>query len=337
VDDGALPPSVKQGGTALPLARALARIAGWLVLTLSLGFVGHTLWVSAPWSLAAARGAELALAIGAGALAYGLAGVLLAEAWRHLLGPGAISAGRRHYHALYGRTQIAKYLPGNCFHFVGRQLLGRRLGHDHGALALASLAETALLLAVAGLLSLPVLGPELAHAFGRVPVWPAGAMALAAVGMVLATVRPGGAAALRMLGLLRSLAPRLCAAALLHLAFFALGGLILWMLGAAARGPGAPALDLPNAVSALALGWWAGFVVPGAAAGIGVREAVLVLTLEHHFGADGAFLVAMALRVVTTLGDLLFFGLSCLTPAHLGNEALPSVRMLARQIIRSCR
>jgi hypothetical protein len=25
--------------------------------------------------------------------------------------------------------------------------------------------------------------------------------------------------------------------------------------------------------------------------------------------------------VVTTLGDLLFFGLSCLTPAHLGNEA----------------
>ena len=51
-----------------------------------------------------------------------------------------------------------------------------------------------------------------------------------------------------------------------------------------------------------------GFVVPGAAAGVGVREAVLVLILEQHLGADAALLVALALRVVTTLGDLLFFG-----------------------------
>jgi hypothetical protein len=223
---------------------------------------------------------------------------------------------------LYGRTQIAKYLPGNCFHFVGRQLLGRRLGHGHGALVLASLAETALLLAVAGLLSLPLLAPELAHALGDAPVWPAGAMALGAVGLIVAIVRPGAAAAWRTLGLLRSWAPRLAAAGLLHLAFFAVGGLILWMLGAAARGPGALALDLPGAVATLALGWWVGFVVPGAAAGVGVREAVLVLTLEHHLGADGALLVALALRVVTILGDLLFFGLSYLTPAHLGNEAV---------------
>jgi hypothetical protein len=308
----------------LPSVRALARITGWLVLALALGFLGHALWVNAPWSLAAARGAELALAIGAGALAYGLAGFLLAEAWRHLLGPGAISARRRHYHAVYGRTQVAKYLPGNCFHLVGRQLLGRRLGHGHGALALASLAETALLLVVAGMLSLPLLGPELARAFGPVPVWPLGATAVAALGLILAIVRRGGAlhgqAVLRMLGLLRSWAPRLAAAGVLQLAFFAVGGLLLWMLGAAARPPGAQAIDLLDALSTLALGWWVGFVVPGAAAGVGVREAVLVLTLEHHLGADGALLVALALRTVTTLGDLLFFGLSCLTPAHLGNE-----------------
>jgi hypothetical protein len=222
----------------LPLAHALARSAGWLVLALSLGFLGHTLWVSAPWSLAAARGAELAVAIGAGTLAYGLAGFLLAEAWRQLLGSGP-TARRRHYHALYGRTQIAKYLPGNCFHFVGRQLLGRRLGHGHGALALASLAETALLLALAGMLSLPLLGRELGHVLGRVPGWTIGAIALAAVALILAIARPGGArhgpAVARTLGLLRSWAPRVFAAGLLHLAFFAVGGLILWMLGAAAQ------------------------------------------------------------------------------------------------------
>jgi glycosyltransferase 2 family protein len=309
----------------LPLAHALARSAGWLVLALSLGFLGHTLWVSAPWSLAAARGAELAVAIGAGTLAYGLAGFLLAEAWRQLLGPGATTR-RRHYHALYGRTQIAKYLPGNCFHFVGRQLLGRRLGHGHGALALASLAETALLLAVAGMLSLPLLGRELGHVLARVPGWTIGAMALAALALILAIVRRGGKRhgppAARTFSLLRSWAPRVSAAGLLHLAFFAVGGLILWMLGAAAQAPGAEAPGLLCAVSALALGWWVGFVVPGAAAGIGVREAILVLVLEQHLGADGALLAALSLRVVTTSGDLLLFGLCCLAPTHPDNEAV---------------
>jgi glycosyltransferase 2 family protein len=308
----------------LSLVRPLVRLAGWLVLALALGLLGHSLWQSAPWTLAAARGAELALAIGAGTLAYGLASFLLAEAWRQLLGPGAPAVGRRHYHALYGRTQIAKYLPGNCFHFVGRQLLGRRLGHGHRALALASIAETALLLAVAATLSLPLLGPELAHALGRLPVWPVVASITAAVGLLL-VVHPRGAvharAVLRTLVAMRSLAPGLSKAGLLHLAFFAAGGLILWTVAAAARAPGAPAIDLVSAVSALALGWWAGFVVPGAAAGVGVREAVLALSLEQHLGADAAVLVALALRVVTTLGDLLFFGVSCLTPAHVGIEA----------------
>jgi glycosyltransferase 2 family protein len=307
----------------VPAVGALARVAGWLVLALSLGFLGHSLWRSTPWSLAAANAAKLAVAIGAGALAYGLAGFLLAEAWRQLLGPGAFGARRRHYHALYGRTQIAKYLPGNCFHFVGRQLLGPRLGHGQGALALASLAETALLLAVAGLLALPLLGPELADVSWPLPVWSA-LVAMAAVGLILVLVGPDGgsnrAAVASTLVALRSWAPRLARAGLLHLAFFAVGGLILWTVAAAARAPGAHGIDLVGAVPALALGWWAGLAVPGAAAGAGVREAVLVLALEQQLGAGAALLVALVLRVVTTMGDLLFFGLSCLTPAPSGTE-----------------
>jgi hypothetical protein len=300
------------------------RLAGWLVLALALGFLGHSLWQSAPWTLAAARSAELAVAIGAGTLVYGLAGFLLADAWRHLLGPGAGRA-RRHYYALYGRTQVAKYLPGNCFHFVGRQLLGRRLGHRHGALALASLAETALLLAVAGALSLPLLGPELTAASARSPAWLVVVVLAAAVAPIAIVVRRRGAGRARarsgMGAALRSVAPRLSRAGLLYLAFFAIGGLTLWTLAAVVRAPDAPAIGLLAALSTMALAWWAGFVVPGAAAGVGVREAALVLTLEPQLGADGAVLVAVALRAVTTLGDFLFFGLCCFTRAELGSKA----------------
>jgi len=296
----------------------LARLGGWLALALALGFLGHSLWESAPWRLAAARSGELALAIGAGTLVHGLAGFLLAEAWRQLLGPGA-GVARKHYHALYGRTQIAKYLPGNCFHFVGRQLLGRRLGHGHGALALATLAEAALQLAVAASLGLPLVAPDLAQVTGRAPVWPWAAM-LAALGLVALIVRWSGVrfseAVTQVLLAFRSLAPRLPGAGLLYLAFFAVGGLNLWTIAAATHVPDAPALDLLRAVSTMALAWCAGFVVPGAAAGVGVREAVLVLGLEPQLGADAALVAALGLRVVTTLGDLLFFALCCLTPAQ---------------------
>lgn len=299
--------------------RALARLTGWLVLALAFGFLGHRWWQSAPWSLVEDRSGELALAVGAGTLAYALAGFLLAEAWRYLLGSGGTAAEPRHYRTVYGRTQIAKYLPGNCFHFVGRQLFGRGLGHGHGALILASIAETALLLAVAGALALPLLGSELAAMLHPLPGWSLLAVVagLGALGFVI--VGPSSdrfaRAVSRTLVALRSLAPRLPRAALLHLAFFATGGLILWTVAAAARAPGEQAIDPLIAVSALALAWCAGFVVPGAVAGVGVREAVLVLNLEQSLGAEGAILVALALRVITTLGDLLFFGLCLLIPA----------------------
>jgi hypothetical protein len=147
----------------------LGRLAGWLVVALALGFLGHQLWRSNPWSLAGAHAAELALAVGLGTLAYGLAGVLLAEAWRHLLGPGPAEADPWRHRALYGRTQIAKYLPGNCFHLIGRQVLGKRLGHGHGALVLASFAEAASLLLVAGALALPLAWSRIERTLGMPP------------------------------------------------------------------------------------------------------------------------------------------------------------------------
>lgn len=304
----------------LPPLRAPLRLAGWLVVAAALGFLGHGLWQSAPWRLAAMRSAELAWAIGCGTLVYGLAGFLLADAWRHLLGPAARAGSRWSYYALYGRTQIAKYLPGNCFHFVGRQILGRRLGHGHAGLALASIAEAALLLAVAGALAFPLLGPELARILRPWPLWPVASL-IALSGLVLIAWWAWHAPAVRrIIGTFGALAREMPRAGLLHLTFFPIAGLVLWMLAQAGSAPAMPGVDFLTAVSAVSLGWWAGFVVPGASAGVGVREAVLVLALEPHLGAEGALLVAMALRVVTTLGDLLFFALACLISSDTETE-----------------
>jgi glycosyltransferase 2 family protein len=218
---------------------------------------------------------------------------------------------------VYGRTQIAKYLPGNFFHFVGRQVLGRRLGHPHGALALASLGETASLLVVTGALALPVVWPRFEPMLGMQAIW----LVLAAAGVAVVFVGLSGRhvrawrarVALRGWGRIGAWAPHVLRAGLLHAAFFVVAGLILWGVAAAVRGPTEHAFGAMTAIATMAMAWWVGFVAPGSSAGLGVREVVLVLALEPDLGSDGAMLIALAVRLITTCGDLLFFALCAVT------------------------
>jgi hypothetical protein len=103
-------------------------------------------------------------------------------------------------------------------------------------------------------------------------------------------------------------------AAALHAAFFGIAGGVLWLLAAVLGDPGPVALNPLTSISALALAWVAGFVAPGASAGIGVREAVLILALDRALGAEASAAVALALRLVTTAGDIVFFGLALALP-----------------------
>jgi hypothetical protein len=293
--------------------KRLGRCLGWLVVGVSLGFVGARLWSGDAWQLARPQLAPLLLTTFAGALLYGLAGFLLSSAWRQLLGlerPPGPAAG---YHAVYGRTQIAKYLPGNCFHLVGRQLLGRELGHSQAGLALASALEAALLVALAASLAAPALRAWLGGW-----AWLAPPAAAAGVGLMWAGSRrlPGhwwpGAAARN--GHRGQLPRRLAAALACHGAFFALTAGLLWLLAALLGAPSGVTPGPLICLSALALAWAAGFVVPGSSAGLGVREAVLIVALQGALGAEASTLVALALRLVTTAGDGVFCALALLLP-----------------------
>jgi len=63
----------------------------------------------------------------------------------------------------------------------------------------------------------------------------------------------------------------------------------------------------PAFCGAYVLAWLAGFITPGAPAGIGVRELVLLFLLKGAIAeADLIFIVLLG-RMVTVLGDSLFF------------------------------
>jgi glycosyltransferase 2 family protein len=294
--------------------RRLGRWLGALTIALAFGFIGARLWQAGAWDLVRSRLELLLPATIAGALLYGLSGFLLSAAWRQILAaerpPGPAAA----YHAIYGRTQIAKYLPGNCFHFVGRQVLGRALGHSQAALALASLLEAALLIAVAASLALPLAFDRLG---GGALTLLAGAglllaLSLAAPRLLPARLWPATGSAAPRNGV--PAAGRLLRALTLHVAFFVTAGGLLWLLAASCGAPATPA-GIATCIGALALAWVAGFVVPGAAAGVGVREAVLMVALDGVLAPEAAAVVALAFRLVTTVGDGVFCALALTLPA----------------------
>lgn len=293
MDHGALP-----RGLAPPPAwrRRLGRVVGWLAVGLSFAFIAAQIDAGLDWSLVTRHWRQFGAAVAGGTVIYGLAGFLLAEAWRQLLGTERTARPPRHYHAVYGRTQIAKYLPGNCFHFAGRQWLGGALGHSQATLALASVAETVLLVAIAAVLALPLAGDRLSDPPRAAIVGALGALVLLALALLRHRLR---------------LALRLACAGLLYALFFVIAGGVLSLLIRALGGE-ASAFQLSMTVPALALAWIAGFATPGAAAGIGVREAVLLLVLDEPLGTEVGLTVALALRLVTTCGDGLLFAFALL-------------------------
>jgi len=211
--------------------------------------------------------------------------------------------------------QIAKYLPGNVAHVVGRVALARLYGVALPRVALAMTFEVGWsIIAAAGVATAALLaeGPRLSHALPRFPAGGialviAAALAAPAVGSwVLGRWRPGSLA--RFLGnddiALPGMWPTL-ACVVIYSASFAIGGLALDIL---AQGPlAAQESRYVLMTGVFAAAWVVGYVMPGAPAGVGVREAILVASLGPIYGEATAVALALILRACSIVVDGLAF------------------------------
>jgi hypothetical protein len=200
---------------------------------------------------------------------------------------------------IYSRSQIAKYIPGNVFHFVARQALGNRLGAPHSALLLSAGAETAALVTVA--CALAAFGDALPAPFPRVPR--AAAFGLGVVCLAAAIPLSGWLArrdpvrrspARRSLDTLFTL--------LFYVPFFVGNGVCLALLLSLHQAGNAPSLRV--LVGIWSICWLAGYLVPGSPGGLGVREAALLYALSGWCGRPEALVLAAEMRLVSTLGDV---------------------------------
>lgn len=247
--------------------------------------------------------------LGAAVALYGLALLSSASAWHLLL----LSAGERprlrSAAAIFLLSQIGKYLPGNFAQYAGRVALAKEQGLDARPVlfTLALEAAGAILAGVAVAAAGGPLGP------GRI------AAALLVAALVALAARLVDSPRLRAWVRLPPPALQLPRRrrGLLWLACLGLYSFNFFVFAACAALLartllGAPSAPLPALAALMAAAWVAGFVTPGAPAGLGVREAILVAGLRPLYGTGVALGLPLFFRLVTTLADALAFAVGLL-------------------------
>ena len=252
------------------------------------------------------------------ALGYSLIIPMSAVAWQRLLKDMGVFRTWAELGIIMAVTQLAKYIPGNVGQHVGRAAMSMGRGiplRPYSVSVVSEMVLAVLAAAVTGFAGCGLAGMGASvwqtHSAVAMPL-----IAILACGFILA-VTMGRRLAPR---LLQRLAPGehngtglivlpengtlafAFVTYVLNYAVFGTGIVVMVML--LLPGREAPWLLLTGC---FALAWVIGFFAPGAPAGLGVREGLLLALLQFTYSQPDALLIVIALRLATTVGDVLCF------------------------------
>ncbi len=241
-----------------------------------------------------------------------------AYAWVLLLKGGGVSVSLKEAYAIIGKAQIAKYLPGNIFQFVGRVSLGTDLAIPAGAVVVSMAVETgavalaAAIVSGAGLLMDPVGFGTTQKILGQqshtLAIW-AIPLVIIVITLILVGSRTLRQWIIERLAFFNPVA--VISAMALYGAVFLTAGLVITWIVSAIFGM-ETSTGWFHFAAGFSLAWLLGFIVPGAPGGIGIREAVFVGLFGNELGQGVAVGLAVLLRIITSLSDLLTFGIATL-------------------------
>lgn len=278
-------------------------LAQWLKRCIGLGIIGLALWflvreLTSNWTSIGGWRPSRAnlLTLLFLSLCYGASLFLLAESWHRIVCGFGDEARRRTYLSLTA-TQIARYLPGNIAHILGRAMWLRNGPLTDGDLLRATAIEI-LVTPTGAVLALLLLSPVItAHHFLLSDFTGYAASLLMITGIFVLFSRASAYS-----GKTGQWVRKLRLPMLLSTVFMLfLGAIFAIILNIVDTSPPA------TAMTAAIIAWVVGYITPGVPGGLGVREAALVLLVSGSTGADMVVLASILLRIVTTMGELCCF------------------------------
>ncbi len=278
-------------------------------------YVLYSLWKFPASLYEAASQSSFFVAVSLAALAIFCSLLLASINWWLLLNVFVSNTELRLSAGVFLVTQLAKYLPGNVGHLIGRGAMLKSYRIQVAASSKAMAVEMLALLIVGGMMSLAFVSNWLFAALQEIPTWILVSFALLSCLflLILTTSTPArlfAASAWRDLALSRR---SIAVVLMINTANFSLNGLALWAVVSLLF----PSQELSywSCLGAASASFLAGYITPGAPGGIGVREAVTTLLLAPTFSTDQAAIAALVVRLGAILSDILGFliGSACLS------------------------
>jgi glycosyltransferase 2 family protein len=222
---------------------------------------------------------------------YALANLLLVRAWQQVMHHLGVEINFKTATVIYGKSLLAKYVPGNVFQFASRQAIGASMGLPNKPLALSFVWELGIL-ATNGVtfifLCIPFINKE-------VPLWICFVLFIFAVVLLLWFIK-------RFMGL-----PVTYAAAF-YFIFLCIGSCVFFAVLFIITAP-SQTYQFPASFSICGVyivAWLVGLITPGAPAGVGVREMVLYFFLQPLMQPSSLIVVIVISRIITILGEIVF-------------------------------
>ncbi|HKK17545.1 MAG TPA: lysylphosphatidylglycerol synthase domain-containing protein [Opitutales bacterium] len=292
------------------------RILGLLLAVLGLLFFATKFWQHADSFLSRSWSFQEIVFMGALVALVPFQFWLAAFAWQRILVLFGHRLALREAVRITYISQLARYVPGNVSHHLGKLVLARSSGVPVAVGTGSILAESLLVLGCGTGIAAALL-PELLSdlVLGEWSHWSAELLVAFLVSIVIVLgilifFRKRFKARWKdMVGMSR-FAPKSplsilsTAVGCYLLNFLFLGALAYWIGLCLMPVEG---FSFLLCTGAMALAWTAGFLTPGAPAGIGVREFLALLVLSPILGEANTLLLVASHRVVVSLGDLLTF------------------------------
>jgi glycosyltransferase 2 family protein len=278
----------------------------WILVVTVAFFLGQAVWHN--WQTVAAvritpiGGVSLTIAFLVSLLAHIVAG----SVWADILNTLGQSVRPLWGVKVYLKTNLAKYLPGNIWHFYGRFNACKEHEIPGGTALLSILLEPLLMLAAALIITI-----------GFAPFSPI--LSLFGLTIVLFSIHPRCLnPLLKQVGRMKR--EKLAIAKIPQLQQYPLRPLLGELGFLILRGTGFIITwssihpigfhQLPTLYSSFSLAWLFGLIIPGLPGGIGVFEAAIVALLQHQLNAGELLAIVGVYRLVSTGAEIVGAGLA---------------------------
>ena len=218
--------------------------------------------------------------------------ILLAFAWRIILQILEKQKLSLEVIYIYLYSSIFKYLPGNVFHYVNRQIATNKVGVKHKTLLLSNVFEASILIVIALTFSIFILQKQNFNSMNS-----SESIIVFLVVMMILIV---------LYYLYRhTLVVKVFNSVVILYSFYLLSsGVLCYLLINYILNIN---ISFFMCISMYSIAWVGGFVIPGAPAGIGVREGIFLYVSLGVLSPSSAIIVITTLRLISTLSEIYIY------------------------------